>query len=87
MRVFSKIANKFRRILMQKINPNYLKNKLSKRKGKCKRCGECCKGCGYFKVNKCLIYENRPFWCYKEFPMDNMDQRIFNVKNCGYNFK
>ena len=83
-----KLINKLRRNSMQLIDKNYIKNKLKKRKGKCKKCGKCCKGCKHLnKENLCKTYKNRPFYCHKEFPIDKLDQKIFNIKNCGYKFK
>jgi len=32
---------------MQLIDKNYIKNKLAKRRGKCKKCGSCCKSCRF----------------------------------------
>jgi hypothetical protein len=73
---------------MQLINKDYIKNKLKKRKGKCKKCGKCCKGCRFLnkKNNLCKVYKKRPVLCYKEFPIDKLDQRIWKVKNCSYSF-
>ena len=84
-----KLINRFRRKLMQRVNKDYIKNKLSKRKGKCKKCGKCCKGCKHLnaKTNLCKIYKNRPWFCHKNFPIDKMDQKVFRIKNCGYSFE
>ena len=84
-----KLINRFRRKLMQRVNKDYIKNKLSKRKGKCKKCGKCCKGCKHLnaKTNLCKIYKNRPWFCHKNFPIDKMDQKVFKIKNCGYSFE
>jgi Fe-S-cluster containining protein len=72
---------------MQQINKDYIKNKIEKRKGRCKRCGECCKGCKHLDKTKiCKIYNKRPFYCHKQFPIDRLDQKVFRVKNCGYSF-
>ena len=40
-----RLLNRLRRNFMQLINKDYIKNKLKKRKGHCKKCGQCCKGC------------------------------------------
>ena len=84
-----KIPNKLRRDFMILINKNHIKNKILKRKGKCKKCGKCCKGCTYLdeKTKLCKVYSKRPDFCYKEFPLDEMDKKVFNVKNCGFYFK
>ena len=80
-----------RRYFLRKFNKNYVKNKLAKRKGKCKKCGKCCKGCIYLnkKTKRCKIYKHRPkFLCYQEFPLDRRDQKLWRVeKTCGYKFK
>lgn len=76
--------------LFQLADRNYIKNKLAKRRGKCKKCGECCKGCIFLnkRTNLCKIYTNRPrLFCYKEFPLDKLDQKIWGVEGkCGYSF-
>lgn len=79
----------FKRI-MQLIDKNYLKNKLKKRTGKCIKCGKCCGKCKYLdkKTKLCRIHNKRPsISCYSEFPLDKADQKLWNVKNCGYKFK
>jgi hypothetical protein len=89
MRKLLKTLNAPRRRIMQLINKNYTKNKLSKRKGKCLKCGKCCGDCKFLdkKTKLCTIHKNRPWNCYKDFPLDNLDQKIWNVnKNCGYKF-
>lgn len=88
MRILIIIPNKLRRFIMKLVDKDYLKNKLNKRKGECKRCGQCCKGCNFLdkNTNLCIKYENRPFYCHKDFPIDKLDQKIIGVKNCGYNF-
>ncbi len=82
-----KTFNRLRRNIMILICPNYLDKKLSRRKGKCKQCGKCCLGCDYLKDNKCIVYEKRPWFCHKNFPIDEFDKRVFDAKNCGYWFK
>lgn len=80
-----------RRILAQKFDKDYIKNKLKKRTGRCKKCGKCCQDCVYLdkKTNLCKTYENRPkLICYCDFPLDKEDQRLWKVdKVCGYKFK
>lgn len=75
--------------LIQLIDKDYIKNRLKKRKGSCRKCGECCKRCIHLdkSTKLCKVYNSRPILCYKEFPLDKLDQKIWNVKNCGYNFK
>jgi len=83
-----KFPNFVRRKFMQLMNRNYVKNKLEKRKGECKKCSECCKGCRYLdkQTRLCRIYNNRPWLCYKDFPLDKSDKKIWKVKDCGYCF-
>jgi hypothetical protein len=89
MRALLKPLNRLRRNSMQLIDKNYIKKKLAKRKGECKKCGKCCRGCKYLdtKTKLCIIYRKRPFICYKNFPLDKLDQWIWNVKDCGYRFE
>jgi len=70
------------------------------RKGKCKRCGQCCqftgsgKGCKHLEFKKgmafCKIYENRPKCC-KDFPptLEVFMLKTFcpEIKNCGFYFE
>ena len=85
-----KVVDGYRRFIIQKFNKNYLKQKLKKRKGKCLKCGKCCEGCMFLnkKTHLCKIYSHRPrLMCYKEFPLDKFDQKIWHVeKVCGYKF-
>jgi Fe-S-cluster containining protein len=82
-----KLLNRLRRNSMQLIKKDYIINKIKKRKGKCKKCGQCCKGCKNLdKTNICQIYNHRPFYCHKQFPIDKLDKKVFKVKNCGYSF-
>ncbi len=88
MRFLLKPFNRLRREVMNFFDKDYIKRKLEERKGRCKRCGECCKGCKFLddKTKLCKTYSNRPWLCYKKFPLDKLDQWIWNVKNCGYSF-
>jgi len=74
-----------------RLNKNYLKNRLAKRIGKCKRCGKCCEGCSFLdkQTRLCTIYENRPgSFCYRDLPLSRRDQKVWGVeKVCGYSFK
>jgi hypothetical protein len=87
MGYFIKLLNRLRREFFKMFNSEFYFDKLKKRIGNCKQCGECCIGCKYLKNNKCSVYNNRPWFCYKEFPLDKLDQKVFGVKNCGYSFK
>jgi len=87
MKNLLKIPNKLRREFMKLLDKDYIKKKLQKRKGRCKKCGECCKGCKFLgKDNLCKIYDNRPWTCYKDFPLDSLDKKIWQVNRCGYRF-
>ncbi len=89
MRNFLKTINAPRRRIMQLINKDHIKNKLAKRKGECKKCGKCCGDCTFLdkKTKLCTVHENRPWNCYRDFPLDRLDQKIWNVRDCGYNFE
>jgi hypothetical protein len=87
IRSFLKVFNRLRREFMKLIDKDFLDKKLRKRKGFCNKCGDCCKGCKYLKDKKCIVYNNRPWFCYKEFPLDRLDQKIWGVKNCSYWFE
>lgn len=73
---------------MQLIDKNYINKKIAKRKGKCLKCGKCCEGCKFLdkKTRLCRTYDNRPWNCYKEFPLDELDLKIWEIDECGYNF-
>lgn len=73
---------------MKTIDKNYVNKKINKRTGQCKKCGKCCEDCEFLdkKTKLCKTYENRPWFCYKEFPLDKLDLKIWNIKNCGYRF-
>jgi Fe-S-cluster containining protein len=82
-----KLPRALYRRFMQLVDKNYIASKLAKRKGSCKKCGQCCKGCRHLdKDNLCKIYDNRPWACYKEFPLDKLDKEIWQVTKCGYKF-
>jgi len=88
MKGLIKFSNRIRRESMKLINKNYVQNKLKKRKGECEKCGKCCIGCKFLgKNNICTVYKKRPWFCYPEFPLDKTDQKVFQVKKCGYSFK
>lgn len=95
MRNFLKAINAPRRRIMQLVNKDHIKNKLAKRKGECRKCGACCGNCKFLdkttkttKIKLCTIHNNRPWNCYKDFPLDKLDQRIWNVEDiCGYEFE
>lgn len=72
----------------------YLAYKLSKRKGKCLRCGKCCysrrkiRYCNHMGYgNTCRIWkqDNFPTPC-RYFPLDKLNLKVWDHK-CGYYFK
>jgi len=73
---------------MKLINKEYVNDKLKYRSGNCNKCGKCCGPCPYFKNNNCIVYNNRPWWCHKEFPIDQFDFTAFDIKDgdCGFYF-
>lgn len=77
--------------IQEMFNRREIERKLKKRRGKCKKCGKCCENCFFLnkKTKLCRIYGFRPgFICYKYFPLDERDQRIWKVKSvCGYKFR
>jgi len=83
-----KLANRARRKAMLSLDKNYVKDKLKLRKGKCLKCGQCCAGCEFLDEKKklCRVYDKRPDFCHKDFPIDEFDKRVFNVRDCGYKF-
>lgn len=87
---FLKLPNRLRRIFMLAVDKNYLEKKLAKRKGECLKCGKCCRGCKYLdiKTKLCKIYDDTPWFCHKNFPIDKLDQKVFGVEGkCGYRFE
>jgi hypothetical protein len=89
MRFFLKLGNKIRRGIMSSIDKSYISKKLKLRSGKCLKCGQCCMGCKCLdsETKKCKVYDNRPSFCHRDFPIDELDKKVFGVKNCGYRFK
>ena len=87
--IILKLPNHLRRSVICIYDKEYINKKISKRKGECKKCGKCCRGCIHLdkKSNLCKIYSNRPLLCHKNFPLDKLDQKIWNVKDCGYSFE
>jgi len=89
MKYLLQLPDFFIKKISQLSDKNYTNDKLKKRKGKCNKCGECCKMCIYLnkKTKLCKVYNKRPFLCYKEFPLDKNDQKIWGVEHCcGYRF-
>jgi len=84
MRQVFKLLNMIRRLLLSKKS---IEERLAKRKGQCRKCGQCCTGCKYLTQNQlCEVYEKRSKWCHKDFPIDRIDIIAFGIKDCGYSF-
>lgn len=85
---FKQIINNIRINLIYFFYPSYIIKSHSRRKGQCKKCGQCCKRCLYLtEDNSCSVYHNRPRWCAVDFPIDNLDIKLREIKNCGYYWK
>lgn len=56
------------------------------RTGDCKKCGQCCRTCGYKVGKECSVYDRRPAWCLKDFPRSEVDLYDWGIKDCGYRF-
>lgn len=69
--------------LLWKVNPNYIKKQMKKRRGSCVGCKWtwlCCVGCSNYDADMhgCCIHDIRPMGC-KEFPVD----RFQTLMMCG----
>ena len=87
--ILLKFPDKLIRKLILLFDKDYVKKKIGRRKGSCKKCGECCGNCRFLdsKTRLCKVYNKRPWTCYKDFPLDDMDKRIWAVEKCGYKFR
>ncbi len=89
MRPLMKLSSVLKRNIMPLFDKEYVWKKLQSRKGECKRCGQCCRGCPFLNAETklCKRYSDRPpGMCFKEFPLDEKDQRAWGVQDCGYSF-
>lgn len=89
MKQLIKLPLRIQRGFLKLIDSKYVEKKMQKRTGKCKKCGNCCKGCKFLdkKTHLCTTYNHRPFACYKEFPLSNFDKKVWKVPDCGFNFQ
>ena len=89
MKELLKPINRLHREFIKLVDKNYINKKLANRKGKCLRCGQCCRRCKHLdkKTKLCKVYNSRPWICHKDFPLDKKEQWIWNIKKCGYSFK
>ena len=80
---------KFRRFMLVKMRPAYVRASIDRRKGECRRCGRCCSigfRCPYLTENNhCERYERRYEQC-AWFPIDRSDLRYLGNK-CGFHFE
>ena len=81
--------NYIRRVLFKKYRLEQYNKTINERLGRCKTCGKCCFYCEHLsKTNKCLIYDKRPKWCLKDFPIDEKEIKAYRLKGkCGYYWK
>jgi len=89
MNIFMKLSSVLKRNIIPIFDKDYVQKKLSKRRGECRRCGQCCRGCPFLDVQTmlCKTYDHRPVGvCFKEFPLEEKDQRAWGVKGCGFFF-
>lgn len=78
-----------RRYYLTHFRQDYVENQITeKRKGECRRCGDCCRlgfVCPFLTdENHCERYESRAIQCRK-FPIDQRD--IDEVPDCGHYFE
>lgn len=73
------------------VDKDYVKKRMSKRKGKCKKCGKCCGRCKFLdkRTGLCVVYKKRSkIFCYQNFPLSEFDKKVWDVeKTCGYRFE
>ena len=78
---------KVRRFLLSRFRTDYVRAQAKRRRGECRRCGDCCRisfRCPFLKGgNSCIIYERRPLPC-RIFPADERDLR--DVPTCTFYF-
>ena len=86
-RRFFRIVNVIRLLVLYTVGREYIKLKLKTRNGGCLKCGVCCTNCSFLdkETKLCKIYNSRPSWCHKDFPVDEWDKKLGGVKDiCGY---
>jgi hypothetical protein len=96
--ITDKIWRSIRRWYYYNLKPNYIKQSLKNRKGKCEywKCGGCCddlifnrKSCEYFnkKTGECKAWNTKQFPCsqkLKEYPFDEKDKSLRTKQKCTY---
>jgi uncharacterized protein len=88
---------KARRLYLALFRPGYLRAKLARRRGECRRCGACCQlgyRCGALRtqeaITACRFHKYRPLNC-RVFPIDERDladrDLIAPGQPCGFRFE
>ena len=81
------VWGKVRRFLLCHFRPGYVRAQIEKRRGECRRCGDCCGiafRCPWLEDrNVCGHYEKRWLVC-RMFPIDERDLR--DVPTCSFRF-
>jgi len=93
LEVFQKYIRKRYYYIFKK---KYIAESISRRKGKCKKCGYCeeirpmigLKYCKFYdkKNKKCKIYPTQPGTCHA-YPFDEKDKWNYTKGKCGYYWK
>lgn len=90
------LAGKVRRCYLGVFRRGYIRAKLARRRGECRRCGACCKlafGCGLLETHQaitaCRFHKYRPLNC-RVFPIDERDlaerDLVAPDQPCGFLF-
>ncbi len=87
-RILKQIWGVVRRFYLVHARPEYVKEQMGKRRGDCRRCGDCCllvMRCPFLKdENECSIYEKRSKQC-RMFPIDERD--LEDCPTCAFRFE
>ena len=82
---FYDLWGKVRRFFLVRYCKTHVREKLSLRRGECRRCAGCCVialKCPHLKGNSCTIYETR----YKQCGAFPIDERDLRYRHCGFHF-
>lgn len=87
--ILHKFSGIRKRILMLTFQ-SFIQKEIAERKGSCKRCGKCCRGCPALKYEGdkavCSIYNERGALSCVWYPLKN-NQYAMKEHNCGYYWK